>query len=140
MSNKPSALNRDDKRTLELDVRTLEVLKRWRKTQVEQSMLKGLPVTGDTFVVNMKRTSLANVLYKFREWYSNTHEVELPHLNLHGLRHTHASLLISNGVEMKQVSDRLGHADMMTTAKIYAEVTPKAKQEVADKFSRIMGS
>ncbi|AIG65093.1 Integrase [Weissella tructae] len=41
---------------------------------------------------------------------------------------------------MKQVSDRLGHADMMTTAKIYAEVTPKAKQEVADKFSRIMGS
>ncbi|ELA07921.1 integrase [Weissella ceti NC36] len=41
---------------------------------------------------------------------------------------------------MKQVTDRLGHADIMTTANIYAEVTPKARQKVANKFSEIMGS
>lgn len=136
----PGLKNGDDKRTLELDDRTVEVLKHWRKMQLEQSMLKGVPVSADTFIVDMKRTSLANALYKFRDWYNNNHETQLPHLNIHGLRHTHASLLISNGVEMKQVSDRLGHSDMMTTANIYAEVTPKARQEVANKFSEIMGS
>lgn len=132
--------NGDDKRIVELDSKTLDVLKRWRKTKVEQSMLKGIPAAGDDFIVDMKRTSLANALYQFRNWYNDTHEITLPHLNLHGLRHTHATLLISNGVEMKHVSDRLGHADMGTTANIYADVTPRARQAVASKFSQIMGS
>ncbi|MFV8083306.1 tyrosine-type recombinase/integrase, partial [Enterobacter cloacae complex sp.6701430] len=65
---------------------------------------------------------------------------KLPRLNIHGLRHTHATLLISNGVELKQVADRLGHKDITVTANIYAEVTPNSRREVADMFSKIMES
>lgn len=130
--------NGDDKRVVDLDGHTVNVLRMWRKAQLEQSLLSGNPLTDDSFIVDMKRTSLANALYKFNDWYNENHSEELPHLNLHGLRHTHATLLISNGVEMKHVSDRLGHADMMTTANIYAEVTPRAKRDVANKFSEIL--
>lgn len=74
----------------------------------------------------------------FNNHYNQTHTEQLPWLNIHGLHHTHGSLLISNGVDLRQVSDRLGHKDISITANIYAEVTPKAQREVPDVFSKIM--
>lgn len=56
-------------------------------------MLKDIPLAGDDFIVDMKRTSLANAMYQFREWYNDTHKITLPHLNLQGLRHTPADSL-----------------------------------------------
>ncbi|WP_057754043.1 tyrosine-type recombinase/integrase [Weissella kandleri] len=55
-------------------------------------------------------------------------------------RYTHATLLISDGMEIKKVANRLGHKDISVTANIYAEVTPKAKKEVAERFSKILVS
>lgn len=101
-------------------------------------MSKGIGFKESDYIITVKRTAIYAELKRFNNHYNKTHEEKLPWLNIHGLRHTHATLLISNGVEMKQVSDRLGHRNIMTTANIYAEVTPKARREVADVFSKIM--
>lgn len=42
----------------------------------------------------------------------------------HDLRHTHATWLLTNGVDLKTVSERMGHADEATTLRIYAHVLP----------------
>lgn len=43
----------------------------------------------------------------------------LPHVTLHGLRHTYATLLNANGVDMAMISAELGHSNLSTTMNIY---------------------
>ena len=57
---------------------------------------------------------------------------DLPHINPHAFRHTMASILYFNGVDSVSISKRLGHAQVSTTANIYAHVMEEADQRNAD--------
>ena len=52
----------------------------------------------------------------------------LKHIRFHDLRHSCASLMVMNGVSMKQVQEWLGHSTFSTTADIYAHLDYKSKQ------------
>ena len=52
----------------------------------------------------------------------------LPHVTLHGLRHTYASLLNASGVDMSRISRELGHSNLTTTANIYTHIFQDASQ------------
>jgi integrase len=54
----------------------------------------------------------------------------------HDLRHTSATLLLENGVAMKTIQKRLGHASMSTTSDIYSHVTEKMDREATNILSR----
>lgn len=56
----------------------------------------------------------------------------------HYLRHTHATLLIEAGANMKDVQKRLGHDNLATTMDIYSHVTNKMKNETVDIFESII--
>lgn len=56
----------------------------------------------------------------------------LPHINPHAFRHAMASMLYFNGVDSVSISKRLGHAQVSTTANIYAHVMEAAGQRNAD--------
>lgn len=60
-------------------------------------------------------------------------------LRFHDLRHIHASLLLAEGTDLKEVSARLGHADTGVTTEIYGHVMPGHDQRVADAWGRLMG-
>ena len=60
-----------------------------------------------------------------------------PEITFHSLRHTHATWLISRGVDMKTVSARLGHSSVNTTMTIYAHVLPGSDAEAAAAFERM---
>ena len=62
--------------------------------------------------------------------FSKRHE--LPHINPHAFRHTMASMLYFNGVDSVSISKRLGHAQVSTTANIYAHVMEAADRKNAD--------
>ncbi|NFN94506.1 site-specific integrase [Clostridium botulinum] len=53
----------------------------------------------------------------------------------HDLRHTSATLLLENGVDMKTVQNRLGHASMNTTSNIYSHVTEKMNRDATSILS-----
>jgi integrase len=55
----------------------------------------------------------------------------LPHISIHSLRHTNATLLIAGGADLRTVSKRLGHADMTTTANIYTHAIQSADERAA---------
>ena len=57
-------------------------------------------------------------------------------ITVHGLRHTHASLLLYNGVSIASVAKRLGHADMTTTQKTYLHIV----QELENKDKNLIMS
>ena len=57
--------------------------------------------------------------------------VGLPKLTIHGLRHTHATILMEKGVSPKVVSERLGHASPAITMDIYSHVLPDMQEKAA---------
>lgn len=59
----------------------------------------------------------------------------LPHIRFHDLRHSCASLLISKGFTLKDVQEWLGHADIRTTANIYAHLDTARKESIAKSMS-----
>lgn len=57
--------------------------------------------------------------------------VWLPPQNVHSLRHTAASLMISGGADVSTVSEILGHAQVSTTLDIYTHAFDEKKREVS---------
>lgn len=62
----------------------------------------------------------------------------LKHIRLHDLRHSCASLMISNGVQLKQVQEWLGHANFQTTADVYSHLDFTSKQESAKTIAGLL--
>lgn len=66
-------------------------------------------------------------------------EKDLPALHVHGLRHTHATLLLLAGKHPKIVQERLGHATIAITLNTYSHVIPSLQREAADAIGALLG-
>ena len=52
----------------------------------------------------------------------------LPHIRIHDFRHTHATILINEGINIKEISRRLGHANVDITWRVYAHLYPREEE------------
>ena len=62
----------------------------------------------------------------------------VPRVRLHDLRHTHATLLLADGVPAKVVQERLGHSSISITLDLYGHVTAELEQHAADRIEAIV--
>jgi integrase len=60
-----------------------------------------------------------------KAWERQVAALGMPRVRFHALRHTHASMLIAEGIDVVQISKRLGHADVTTTLNTYADLFKK---------------
>ena len=65
---------------------------------------------------------------------------KVPTITIHGLRHTHASVLLFAGVSIASVARRLGHANMVTTQKTYLHIIQELENQDIDIIMRTMSS
>lgn len=65
---------------------------------------------------------------------------QIPVISIHGLRHTHASLLLFAGVSIASVAKRLGHASMNTTQKTYLHIIQELENQDVDLVMRSISS
>lgn len=72
----------------------------------------------------------------YQRWTRFTKRYKLPHIRFHDLRHTSATLLISQGEHIKVVQERLRHKSMVTTADTYAHVLQETHRKAADSFKK----
>ena len=63
---------------------------------------------------------------------------ELPEIRFHDLRHTHASLLLEQGIHPKVVSERLGHSQISITLDTYTHVIPSLQEQATDQFDKLI--
>ncbi len=63
-----------------------------------------------------------------------------PYVHLHTLRHTHATYLLEQGEPIRRVQERLGHADVQTTLRLYGHVLPGSDAATAKRFASISES
>lgn len=73
------------------------------------------------YTKNLNTERLFNILPDtMTTWfYKFVKRKNLPHITLHGLRHSYATHLINNNIDINTISTLLGHADIITTGKIY---------------------
>ena len=64
-------------------------------------------------------------------------EAILPEFDYHSLRHTHATMLVTAGVNIKAVQQRLGHRDIATTLNTYAHCTDSMEREAVEAFEKL---
>ncbi|NWL89979.1 site-specific integrase [Paenibacillus sp. 79R4] len=71
-----------------------------------------------------------------QRWIKFTRKHKIPHIRLHDLRHTAATLLIEDNVNLKVIQERHGHADYRTTVNIYSHVTKRLSDEAVGKLEK----
>src|SRR5690606_13905918 len=76
-----------------------------------------------------------------REYFKEVcKRAELPVLSPHALRHSHAVHLLEAGVNIKYVSERLGHASVKVTADTYLHITKKIEDDALDLYGQYISN
>ncbi|MBK5347000.1 MULTISPECIES: site-specific integrase [Bacillus] len=65
-------------------------------------------------------------------------KADIPKIRFHDMRHTHATLLLLQGVNPKIVSERLGHADVRITLDTYSHLLPSMQKDTAIQFGKML--
>jgi integrase len=119
--------NSSSVRTIPLDSRTLSKLKQYtrgfKKTDIP------IFATGAPAPVSAEINKTLTAILK---------SLNLPRITFHGLRHTHASVLLYQGVSVLSVSKRLGHANITTTQATYLHIIKELEQQDNDKIISIL--
>ena len=107
----------------------------WQLIMQLSGLLKDLSPTEPIFVKGKVYNSTANSVLA-----RHCKNVSVPTISVHGLRHTHASLLLFAGVSIASVSRRLGHASMTTTQETYLHVIQELENKDIDIVMRALST
>lgn len=103
----------------------------WQTVIQFSQLIKDLPADQPIFVKGKVYNSTVNgVLERYCK------KAEVPVISIHGLRHTHASLLLFAGVSIASVARRLGHSSMNTTQKTYLHIIQELENRDVDLVMR----
>ncbi|MFS9204732.1 site-specific integrase [Streptococcus parasanguinis] len=134
-----SPKTKNSKRVISIDPNTLSILKSWKKDQIKIYFKNGKHFEGDeNFIFTSQRAEWVHIHNFIRYFKRFIADHNLKPITPHGLRHTHASLLFSAGVEPKNISDRLGHSTVQITLDLYTHITEEQRTDTVDKLLEYM--
>lgn len=130
---------KNSKRVISIDPTTLSILKSWKKDQIKIYFKNGKHFEGDeNFIFTNQRAEWVHI-HNFIPYFKRfVTDHKLKPITPHGLRHTHASLLFSAGVEPKNISDRLGHSTVQITLDLYTHITEEQRTDTVEKLLEYM--
>lgn len=103
----------------------------WQTVIQFAELVKNLPKDEPIFVVSTVYNSTVNDIL-----CRHCKQCKIPVISIHGLRHTHASLLLFTGVSIASVARRLGHSSMTTTQKTYLHIIQELENKDIDLVMR----
>lgn len=116
--------NKSSVRTIPID---------WKLAMQMQQLVADLPKDQPIFGTSKTHDSTPN------HWlHRHCRNIGAPEISIHGLRHTHASLLFAAGVSLASVSKRLGHSSTQTTQKVYLHLINELENKDNDIVMRYM--
>ncbi|KKB35079.1 site-specific integrase [Bacillus thermotolerans] len=135
---KTGAKNLTSVRSIHIPNKLIDELKIYRRQVIQEKLLHGQGYHDNDLVV-CTGDGKPIIPRNFRkEFYNLTAKMGLPKIRFHDLRHTHATILIQQNINVKLISERLGHADIETTLNTYSHVLPDMQKSVSDKLDKII--
>ena len=107
----------------------------WQTVVQFSELIKEKPDDEPLFITCKVYNSTVNDVLKRR-----CKQAHIPAISIHGLRHTHASLLLFAGVTIASVARRLGHSSMTTTQKTYLHIIHELENKDIDLVMRAISS
>lgn len=102
----------------------------WRTANQFKPLIAELDPDQPIFVPEHKRVFNSTINSKLNQY---CRRAGIPVISIHGLRHTHASLLLFEGVSIASVAKRLGHANTITTQQTYLHIIQELENKDNDK-------
>ncbi|MEO1061934.1 MAG: site-specific integrase [Actinomycetota bacterium] len=121
------------RRTIDLDEHTVAQLRRHRRLQLETRLATGRRGE-DTYVFAKEDGAPIHPDLITQTSQRTVAHLDVPRIRLHDLRHTHATILLRQGIPVKVVSERLGHSSPSFTMTVYQHVMPGMQAEAAATF------
>lgn len=126
-------------RKISIPEQLVEILKRQRKEYVATKLRLGKEFI-DLDLVSFNLTN-GKTIFPSNLTKTYTKDVKdsgLPHIPFHSTRHSHVTMLIAKNINIKVISERLGHSKISITLDTYSHVLPSMQQEVADTLEDII--
>ena len=102
----------------------------WHLMNQFKSLIRNKESDWPIFVPHNKRVFNSTVNGLLEKY---CYKLDIPTISVHGLRHTHASLLLYEGVSVASVAKRLGHANTTTTQETYIHIIEELENKDNDK-------
>jgi integrase len=126
------------RRMVSLSPSTAQLLHEYKENQEEQRASLGIPLDDDDPVFSDLEGKPFLPDTVSHAWVKLVKRIGLEGIRLHDARHTHASLMLKQGVHPKVVQERLGHATISTTLDLYSHVAPGLQQAAAEGFDKMV--
>jgi integrase len=123
------------KRTVPLSPAAVDILRAVRASQLEERLRAGSQWHQTKFVFTTEFGEPCDPRNALRALKAAAGRGGLPPVGLHTLRHSAASVMLSNGVPLKVVSDMLGHSSIAITGDIYGHVSPDVSRDAVSRLS-----
>jgi len=126
------------RRTIALSPSAILTLKEHKEKQVLERAMLGIPLKDDDLVFSTLEGKPLRPNTITRAWSTLATRAGVKVIRLHDARHTHASLMLKQGIHPKIVQERLGHASISMTLDTYSHVAPGLQQAAAESFDRLL--
>lgn len=112
----------------------------WQIVGQFQPMIKDLPEDEPIFVPKNKNGEYKRMFNSTINNYlaKKCKDLGITVISAHALRHTHASILLAEGVSINSISNRLGHSDVTITQETYAHILDELKEKDNNKMMSIL--
>jgi len=120
-------------RSISIPSQLVEILLRQKENYEElKQKLGGAFEDIDIVIFNLKNGKTVYPSNLTKTWIKDVKDSKLPHIRFHDMRHSHATMLIQRNVNVKIISERLGHTKSSITLDIYSHVLPSMQLELAN--------
>jgi len=127
------------KRTVALPPSAYLVLSEYRKTKEAEALMLSIPLKEDDLLFSTApygKPFLPNTVS--HAWSKLIRRIGIKPIRLHDARHTHASLMLKQGIHPKVVQERLVHSSIQMTIDTYSHVAPGIQEAAANRFDEIL--
>ena len=131
-----TTLKTGESRYVSVSPSVMNLLRRWKLEQATDFLRRGVPNSGYIMTAEDGSPMFPDAPTKWLAHFAKRHN--LPPIHPHKFRHTQATLLISEGMDILTVSKRLGHAKTSTTLDIYAHALAKRDEQASQTLDKLL--
>jgi integrase len=122
------------RRTIDLTQTAIEALHKHRTSQLESRLQLGVRWRNHDMVFCSQVGTPLDPMNTYHRFQKALQESGLPRMRQHDLRHTAATLMLSEGIHPRIVQEMMGHSSITLTLATYSHVMPTLQREAAEKL------